>query len=65
MVLWVRANWLGLFSTLDLESSWNFDDSCTNKLDWYILVNTTVRPCEEEIDRIGIGIGVGVEDDKR
>ena len=43
-------------------------------MDWYTS-KYTVRPCKEEIDRIGIGIGVspgvgvgvgvGVEDDKR
>jgi hypothetical protein len=56
--LWSAGNHL-----LDLESSWDFDDFCTNKLDWYI--NTTVRPFKEEIDRMGIGIGAGVKDDKR
>ena len=31
---------------LDLDSSWDFEEFCTEKLSWYL--RSTVRPCKEE-----------------
>jgi hypothetical protein len=41
--------WCAGESFLDLESSWSFEQFCSERLDWYL--RATVGPCRKEIDR--------------
>ncbi len=43
LYLWTDGDHL-----LDLESSWSFEDFCTQNLPWYL--RSTVRPCKEEYE---------------
>lgn len=45
--------WSNPISELDLGNAWDYQQFRTENLEWYL--TTTVRPCREEMDELGIG----------
>ena len=43
--------WNNPTSELEIEQEWSFEKFCEQNLNWYL--ETTVRPCREELDRLG------------
>lgn len=45
--------WSNPVAELDIEKEWDYYQFCNEKLDWYLA--TTVRPCRQEMNELGIG----------
>ena len=45
--------WTNPISELALDKEWDYPQFCDTQLEWYLA--TTVRPCRQEMDELGMG----------